>query len=90
MGPAGDQDADAIARYEFWDDVEGGGYWSVNGEQQAAGQTIAVDAADLAGTFYVTGSEPGTEQVWVRANDGIGWSAWKNWNRIICCGSSPR
>jgi Ca2+-binding RTX toxin-like protein len=75
-----DVDNDVIIQYEFWDDVEGGGYWSVNGVQQAAAQTITVDAGDLGATLYVAGIDPGTEQVWVRANDGNGWSAWKNWN----------
>jgi len=75
-----DADSDAIARYEFWDDVNGGGYWRVNGVQQAAAQAIAVSAADLANTDYVGGANGGTERVWVRANDGLEWSAWKSWN----------
>ena len=74
-----DADGDAIARYELWDDVNGGGHWSVDGVQQAAAQAIGVDAADLANTAYVGGANAGTEQVWVRAYDGMGWSAWKNW-----------
>ncbi len=74
-----DADNDAIAAYEFWDDVSGGGHWAVNGVQQAAGTAIAVSAADLANTTYVGGANAGTEQVWVRASDGMGWSGWKNW-----------
>jgi hypothetical protein len=74
-----DGDNDAITRYEFWDDVAGGGQWRVNGVQQAAGQTIAVAGADLSGTTYVGGANAGTEQVWVRAYDGMAWSGWKNW-----------
>ena len=75
-----DADGDAIATYEFWDDVNGGGYFSVDGVQQAAGVAIAVAAADLADTDYVGGASGGTERVWVRANDGLEWSAWKPWN----------
>ena len=75
-----DVDSDPIAKYEFWDDVNGGGYWRVNGVQQAAAQAIAVSAADLANTDYVGGANGGTERVWVRANDGLEWSAWKPWN----------
>src|SRR5439155_39177 len=75
-----DADSDPIAKYEFWDDVNGGGYWRVNGVQQAAAQAIAVSAADLANTDYVGGANGGTERVWVRANDGLEWSAWKPWN----------
>ena len=74
-----DGDGDAITQYEFWDDVNGGGQWRVDGVQQAAAQTIAVAAADLADTAYVGGANAGTEQVWARAFDGMAWSAWKNW-----------
>ena len=75
-----DADGDAAVRYEFWDDIDGGGYWSVNGVQQAAAQAISVDAADLGNTVYASGSNPGREQVWVRANDGLAWGDWRSWN----------
>ena len=75
-----DADADPVTQYEFWDDVNGGGTFRVNGIQQAAGQAIAVSAGDLANTEYVGGANPGTEQVWVRASDGMQWGAWKGWN----------
>jgi Ca2+-binding RTX toxin-like protein len=74
-----DVDGDAVAQYEFWDDVNGGGHLEVNGVQQAAVQSIVVSAADLANTTYVGSANAGTEQVWVRANDGLAWGAWKNW-----------
>jgi len=74
-----DADGDAPVRYEFWDDVNGGGYWSVNGVQQAAAAAIAVDAADLADTEYVGGANTGSERVWVRVNDGMQWGAWESW-----------
>jgi Ca2+-binding RTX toxin-like protein len=74
-----DGDGDAIAQYEFWDDVNGGGHFEVNGVLQAAAQSIPVTAADLASTTYVGSANAGTEQVWVRANDGLAWGAWKNW-----------
>ena len=77
---ATDADGDPITQYEFWDDIEGGGYFRVNGTQQGAAHSIGVSAADLANTDYVAGAGPGTEQVWVRASDGIGWGAWKSWN----------
>jgi Ca2+-binding RTX toxin-like protein len=75
-----DADGDAIAAYEFWDDANGGGYFSVGGVQQGAAQAISVAAADLAGTQYTGGGSGGTERVWVRANDGLAWGAWKSWN----------
>ncbi|MCW5575160.1 MAG: putative Ig domain-containing protein [Burkholderiales bacterium] len=74
-----DGDGDSMVRYEFWDDVNGGGHWAVGGVQQAAGQSIVVDAGDLGDIAYVGGANPGTEQVWVRAWDGMTWSNWKNW-----------
>jgi Ca2+-binding RTX toxin-like protein len=74
-----DADGDAAVRYEFWDDVAGGGYWRVNGIQQAAAAAIAVEAADLANAEYVGAANPGSEQVWVRANDGMAWGAWESW-----------
>jgi len=74
-----DADGDPIVSYQFWDDVNGGGYWALDGVQQAAATAIAVDAAGLDSIAYVGGASPGTEQVWVRASDGMGWSAWKNW-----------
>ncbi len=74
-----DADGDAIGQYEFWDDVNGGGHFAVNGVQQAAAQSIAVTAAELANTAYVGSANAGTEQLWVRANDGLAWGAWKNW-----------
>src|SRR6266540_3296345 len=51
-----------------------------SGYAQAAGQSIDVAAADLANTRYMGGANAGTERVWVRANDGIEWGAWKPWN----------
>ena len=74
-----DVDGDPVTQYEFWDDVNGGGYFRVDGVQQAAGQAIPVSAADLANTEYVGGANAGTEQVWLRASDGMTWGAWKNW-----------
>jgi Ca2+-binding RTX toxin-like protein len=74
-----DADGDAMTAYQFWDDVNGGGYWRLEGVQQAAGQNIDVAGADLGNLDYVGGANAGTEQVWVRANDGLGWGAWKNW-----------
>ncbi|MGH7602918.1 MAG: hypothetical protein ACRENK_02850, partial [Gemmatimonadaceae bacterium] len=74
-----DEDGQTPTQYEFYDDVEGGGYFSVNGTQKAAGIAIPVSATDLANTEYVAGVTPGTERVWVRAYDGEAWSAWQSW-----------
>ncbi|MGH7602919.1 MAG: calcium-binding protein, partial [Gemmatimonadaceae bacterium] len=74
-----DEDGQTPTQYELYDDVEGGGYFSVNGMQKAAGIAIPVSATDLADTDYVAGATPGTERVWARAYDGEAWSAWQSW-----------
>jgi hypothetical protein len=74
-----DADGDSVTQVEFWDDTAGGGYFSVGGVEQD-NNSIPVDAAQLADVQYVGGADPGTEQVWVRASDGLEWGAWKNWN----------
>ena len=40
-----DADGDPVTQYQFWDDVNGGGYFRMDGVQQAAGQAIPVSAA---------------------------------------------
>ena len=75
-----DEDGDTPVQVQFWDDVAGGGYFSVDGVAQGAGAAITIDAADLANAEYVAGATPGTERVWVRAYDGQAWSAWTGWN----------
>ena len=74
-----DGDGDAPTQYQFWDAVNGGGYFRVNGTAQAAGAAITVAASDLASVNYVGGAGNATEAVKVRANDGLGWGAWKSW-----------
>ncbi|MBW7900131.1 MAG: hypothetical protein H3C26_01520 [Rhodocyclaceae bacterium] len=81
-----DADGDAPTKYEFWDDVDGGGYFAKNGVAQAAGTNIAVSAAELAGLAYVGGDAASTEQVWVRTSDGLAWSAWTAWNMTSVTG----
>ena len=76
---ATDADGDAIARFQFVDAVNGGGYFTVDGVAQAAGTAFSVDAAALAGVAYVGGAGNASETVKVRAGDGLGWSAWKSW-----------
>lgn len=75
-----DADGDAITQYEFWDDVSGGGHFTIDGDEEAAGESISVSAADLSTLTYTAANSPGSEQVWMRANDGLEWGAWKSWN----------
>ena len=43
-----------------------------------AGMAIDVTAAQLAQTTFQSGS--GTDDLWVRANDGTDWGAWKEFH----------
>ncbi|CAN7258582.1 hypothetical protein LJR220_001128 [Bradyrhizobium sp. LjRoot220] len=72
-----DAENDAIAAYQFWDSTANpaSGHWSVNGIAQSAGVAIDVTAAELAQTTFQSGS--GTDDLWVRVNDGMMWSDWK-------------
>jgi VCBS repeat-containing protein len=67
-----------VAQYEFWDSTQTAtsGHFEVNGAAQGSNAAIDVVAADLDHASFVAGSQPGTDQVWVRVNDGIEWSAW--------------
>nr|MCU0936167.1 hypothetical protein [Gammaproteobacteria bacterium] len=70
-----DPDGSPTLQYQFWDSP-GGGSLRVAGLVQPAGQVFSVAAADLAGTEYVAHSASWVETLWVRAYDGLGWSAW--------------
>ena len=77
-----DEDGDGMARYEFWDSTDraDGAVFVVNGTAQATNQSILVDAAQLSGVQVHAGALSGTDQLWVRANDGQLWSEWKSFN----------
>jgi hypothetical protein len=77
---ASDADGDAIKSYELWDSAgnDAGGHWTVGGVAQAIGQAIDVTAAQLSNTTFQSGS--GSDHLWVRASDGIMWSAWQDFN----------
>src|SRR5207245_559606 len=51
------------------------GHWVVNGVAQGTNVEIDITAAQLAQTSYQSGS--GTDQLWVRAYDGVLWGVWK-------------
>ncbi|MGY3589497.1 autotransporter passenger strand-loop-strand repeat protein [Bradyrhizobium sp. USDA 4341] len=74
---ATDADGDAITKYALWDSNTNG-HWSVNGATQAANTEIDITAAQLSQTTYQAGS--GTDQLWIRAYDGIAWGAWQPFN----------
>ena len=80
---ATDADGDAITKYALWD-FNTNGRWNVNGVDQPANTEIDITAAQLSQTTYQAGS--GTDQLWIRANDGTAWGAWQSFN---VTGESP-
>ncbi len=78
-----DADGDTMTKYALWD-TNGNGHWSVNGATQAANVEVDITAAQLSETTYQAGS--GTDQLWIRAYDGIAWGAWQP---FYATGESP-
>ncbi|MGN1287563.1 MAG: Ig-like domain-containing protein, partial [Bradyrhizobium sp.] len=76
----GDSDGDSITAYQFWDSTSdpASGHFVVGGVAQGANQNIDVSAAQLASTSFQSGS--GSDDLWVRANDGTMWGAWKEFH----------
>jgi hypothetical protein len=74
-----DADAHPATAYQFWD---GGGaansayFWTPGNSHWAAGVAIDVAAADLSNVWVQGGAATGTDNMYVRAFDGIDWSAW--------------
>jgi hypothetical protein len=75
-----DADGDAMTRYQFWDSTAdpASGHFVVNGAAQGANQSIDVSAAQFAQTTFRSGS--GSDDLWVRAFDGMEWSTWKEFH----------
>jgi hypothetical protein len=75
-----DADNDSIIKYQFWDSTsdETSGHWVVGGITQDANAAIDVTAAQLAATTFQSGS--GSDDLWVRADDGLDWSSWKEFH----------
>src|SRR5262249_22278830 len=69
-----DQDGDSIIQYGFWDSGSGGGYFTVNGVVQPAGQWIDVSPANLSTIRYWGGSSASSETIYIDAFDGKDWS----------------
>ena len=73
---ASDPDGEAITKYQFWDSTANAlsGHFVVGGVAQGTGQAIDVTAAQLSSTTFQSGS--GSDDLWVRAFDGMAWGAW--------------
>ena len=69
-----DAEHDPIVQYDFWDTGTGGAHFVVNGASQGNNREVYVSAAQLAQSVYQSG--PGTDTIYVRANDGFLWGAW--------------
>ena len=84
-----DSDGDAITAYQFWDSTDGvtSGHWVLGGVAQNAGQAIDVSAAQLSSASFQSGS--GSDDLWVRANDGAAWGAWKEFHVIAPVNHAP-
>src|SRR6185437_1734209 len=74
-----DGDGDAITQYEVYlaDSSSGGqpsGSLSQNGNAVATAQNVFLTSLD--GLAYNGGSAGGTDNLWMRANDGSQWGNW--------------
>src|SRR5262249_5402496 len=74
-----DPDGDAAAQYQFWWEASTNGpkFWIPAG-YQPSNNSLTVSAADLAnGNVWMGGAtSAGSETIYVRASDGVDWSAW--------------
>ena len=84
-----DAENDAVTAYQFWDSTPdpASGHWSVNGVAQAANVAIDVTAAQLSHTTFQAGS--GSDDLWVRVNDGMMWGAWKLFHATAPADTAP-
>ncbi|GEC51663.1 hypothetical protein ABIF38_000597 [Bradyrhizobium japonicum] len=74
-----DADANPATAYQFWDgggNADSGYFWTSANSHWAASTVIDVNAADLDDVWMRGGATTGTETMYVRAYDGIDWSAW--------------
>lgn len=69
-----DTDRNTLKRFAFIDDGAAGGFFTVNGVQQAAGAWFEVAAADLNRVAYVGAAAASSEGFRVRVFDGRYWS----------------
>ena len=78
IASATDANGDKITQYRFMDSGAAGGYFTLNGVKQAAGQWINVSAADLGKLVWVGSGTTVKETVAIQAFDGSTWSTTAN------------
>lgn len=77
-----DADGQPATQYQFWDGSAGansGYFWTPTNSHWASGVAIDVSAADLTNVWLRGGAATGTETMYVRAFDGLDWSAWHSY-----------
>jgi probable HAF family extracellular repeat protein len=86
-----DADQDAITSFQFYDNNPGAtsGHFVVGGVIQPAWNPINVTAAQLAQTTFEAGAKGASDDLWVRAYDGIDWSAWKEFHVTVPTNRAP-
>jgi hypothetical protein len=71
---ASDPDGGTLTTWALWDSNTNG-HFAVGGATKSANTEIDVTAAQLATTTYTAGA--GTDQLFVRVNNGLVWSGWQ-------------
>jgi hypothetical protein len=89
-----DANGHPAVRYEFMDGnaAADSGYFYTNANaHHPAGQFISVEAADVGSVWIRGGSNVagGIDPMWVRAFDGISWSAWYRFELITRANAPP-
>lgn len=84
-----DADNDTITAYQFWDDTAdpASGHWVVGGVAQPAGQWIDMTPAQFASATFQSGS--GSDDLFVRAYDGLKWGDYKEFHVIAPIDAGP-
>jgi len=76
---ASDHAGATIQNYDFWQRPSStGAHFAINGAPVAGfNHEINVAASQLSQATFQTGSSPGSDTLFVRANDGVVWSDWQ-------------
>lgn len=69
-----DVDNSSARSFRFRDSRVGGGYFVLDGIRMAENQQFEIKVGQLRQLEYFTGDAPGTERLFVSANDGAAWS----------------
>jgi hypothetical protein len=86
-----DADANAPTWYQFWDSgtaANSGSFWTASDGYQSANTTISVRASDI-NDLWVGGGTSGSETLWIRAYDGLAWSAWDTFTLTTVPNETP-